>query len=55
MTASIPYFEAWYGAPKGIAMRPPIELRKTMRPRALRTSGSIACVTPTWAIRLTSS
>ena len=36
-------------------MRPPIELMKTIRPRALRISGSIACVTATCAIRLTSS
>ena len=40
-------FEAWYGPPKGKAMRPPIEERKMMRPSARRTSGSIACVTAT--------
>src|SRR6476469_2665430 len=36
-------------------MRPPIELRKTTRPRASRIIGSIACVTATCEIRLTSS
>ena len=29
-------------------MRPPIELMKTMRPRARRIGGSIAWVTATW-------
>ena len=36
-------------------MRPPIELMKTIRPRALADRGSIAWVTATWAIRLTST
>ena len=36
-------------------MRPPIELMKTIRPRAARIAGSIAWVTATWAVRLTSS
>ena len=35
-------------------MRPPIELMKTMRPRARRICGSIAWVTATWPVRLTS-
>src|ERR1700709_1511794 len=36
-------------------MRPPIELMKTMRPRPRRISGSVAWVTATWAVRLTST
>ena len=36
-------------------MRPPIELMKTMRPRATRIAGSIAWVTATWPVTLTST
>src|SRR6478735_2303200 len=36
-------------------MRPPIELRKTMRPRAARIIGSIRWVTSSWPLRLTST
>ena len=39
----------------GRPIRPPIEVMKTIRPRAARIGGSIACVTATWAVRLTST